>query len=439
MSESKLKCDVIVIGGGPAGAISSALLSGKGYKTVLLEKQKHPRYIVGESILPHFWKYMDLMGIKDRIIQAGFINKSGGIVSWDNAVKGIFFKDFGYDTQFPGLHVERDEFDKILFDRSKELGTQAFENVKATSIKFGNGEYPVTVEYTDLESGSKSVYHAKYAIDCSGQNALTAKQYNFREFDPNLKFQSFWAYYDRTKLINRDGKFEEYEDRHKIRPTTIVSSTGGWGWVWNIVLKNTVSVGLVIPRESMSTFKKSGINLVDQFENTIRNTPIIGSTLLESKLIEPKIHSIKDYAYKPKQLTYENAFLAGDAAGFVDPINSAGVVSALYSGYVAQWAIDKSLQKPSRKDFYRDVYEKQYMVKLNLLKLLAYPNEIHDDEIIKYSENALKNQSAEEINLMISQLILINRPDNLIKNLKKLNIPVEIKFKDYDMKEMELI
>jgi flavin-dependent dehydrogenase len=217
------KCDVIIIGGGPAGSISSALLSEAGYHVVLLEKQKHPRYMVGESLLPHFWKYTDLIGVSEIIKNEGFISKNGGLVCWDNTLKNVSFKDFGYGQK--GLHVERNIFDKILFDRSEELGTEAFENISATSIEFTDDAYSVNLKFVNRDK-NKGEIKAKYAIDASGQSAITAKQYNFREFDPDLRFPSFWGYYDKADYLNISGNVKKYESRFEINPATFISGIG---------------------------------------------------------------------------------------------------------------------------------------------------------------------------------------------------------------------
>ena len=111
------QCDVAVIGGGPAGSMAAALLSQKGYEVVLFEKKKQPRYNVGESLIPHFWKYCELGKVADKIEEEGFIQKAGGTVVWNGVIRQIAFKNFGYSR--PALHVERDRFDHILL-RSEE-------------------------------------------------------------------------------------------------------------------------------------------------------------------------------------------------------------------------------------------------------------------------------------------------------------------------------
>lgn len=119
--------DVVVIGGGPGGSTVATLLTDLGYDVVLLEKARHPRYMVGESLIPHFWKYCEHTGMDKAIDEEGFIQKSGGTVIWNGVIRQMQFKDFGYKK--PALHVERDRFDHILLNHCKAKGTQVFEEV----------------------------------------------------------------------------------------------------------------------------------------------------------------------------------------------------------------------------------------------------------------------------------------------------------------------
>ncbi|MBK8901264.1 MAG: tryptophan 7-halogenase [Anaerolineaceae bacterium] len=113
-------CDVVVIGGGPAGSHVSTLLAQRGFDVVLLEKARHPCPMVGESLIPHFWKFMDMSGVTSKVKEAGFLSKAGGIMVWNGRIHQFSFRTFGYDR--PALHVERDEFDHILLKHSASCG-----------------------------------------------------------------------------------------------------------------------------------------------------------------------------------------------------------------------------------------------------------------------------------------------------------------------------
>src|SRR5687767_13700480 len=134
MQDVPRTCDVIVIGGGPGGTIPAATLAKKGYDVVLFEKQRTPRYAVGESIIPHIWKYTDGIGASEKLRAANFIRKAGGTVVWNGAIRQMSFVSFGYAS--PAMHVEREDFDKVLLDHAGDVGTRVFEETAVLGADF---------------------------------------------------------------------------------------------------------------------------------------------------------------------------------------------------------------------------------------------------------------------------------------------------------------
>src|SRR5437773_8278216 len=130
MGRIPAKADVVVIGGGPAGSTAANLLAQKGYEVVLLDKARHPRLTVGESVLPHVWKYIDAVGATEDIEQARFIQKSGGTGFWGGVIRQMTIAS-GFGFRQPSLHVERDEFDEILLRVAQRRRVQVFEEVGA--------------------------------------------------------------------------------------------------------------------------------------------------------------------------------------------------------------------------------------------------------------------------------------------------------------------
>lgn len=129
MREVPKRADVVVVGGGPCGSSTAALLANAGHEVVVLESKSHPRNTVGESLIPDFWKYTDALGASAPIIEEGFIEKAGALVSWRGSHRAHSFGDFGY--QRPAMHVERDVFDEILFRHAGSVGAELHENVAA--------------------------------------------------------------------------------------------------------------------------------------------------------------------------------------------------------------------------------------------------------------------------------------------------------------------
>jgi len=412
------KCEVLVIGGGPAGAMASALLAQKGVDVVLLEKEKFPRYTVGESLIPHFWKYTDSIGASDKIKEAGFVKKAGGFVQWGGVLRTVSFKNFGFTR--PALHVERSTFDDILLRRSEELGTKVYEEVTVKSTDFSDDI--ASVRYRNNTSEEIDEIQARFVIDASGQNTVVPKQYDLVNFDDNFRFQAFWGYFDRSDYMNDKAEITSFENRFEDSPMTLVSDTGEWGWTWQIVLKDRVSIGTLLPRQKLKEFKNGGKNLEEQFLNYVRQTPMIAPLLSNSNLVS-KVRTVRDYAYQPTKLTHKNCFFVGDAAAFFDPINSEGITIAMYGASVAAWAVENALKKPHRADFYKKAFEKNLKNRLDLFQLLAFPDELVPEHLIQKVKDSIRNQSANENYLTLAQLMITSRGKDFPKMLEAIGLP----------------
>ena len=411
------KCEVLVIGGGPAGSIAASNLSIKGVDVVLLEKERFPRYVVGESLIPHFWKFTDTIGASSAIEQAGFIKKAGGFVHWGGVMRSVSFDHFGFKR--PALHVDREEFDQILLDRCKELGT--FVKEKTTVKRVNPHKSGITVYYQQEDSEVRESIEAKYVIDASGQSALTAKQHGLIDFDENFKFQAFWGYYDKTDYLNREGVVTPFEKRFNDPPMTMISDTGEWGWVWHIVLKNQVSVGALIPRKHLKNFKSHGSTLEKRLQVHIQQTRLVNK-LVEKGTLKSKVRTVRDYAYKPQKLAFNRCYLTGDAAAFFDPINSEGITIAMYGATLAAWAVHNSLKRPARKDFYQELFCRSLQMRLNLFQLLALPDEMIPPHLITKIKESVLNQSTNENYLTLAQLMLTSRGKDFPKLLKSVGL-----------------
>jgi len=404
------KTDIVVIGGGPAGSTAANLLAREGYDVVLFEKVRHPRNTVGESVLPHVWKYLDLAGASDDISNAAFISKSGGTTLWRGVIRQTALADFGFTR--PSMHVERDEFDEILLRAAQRRGVQVFEEVSVRRVDVESAEKVVT--YVERESGGDGRITCRYIIDASGQAAVIANQLGFREFDKDLRFMSVWGYYEDSAYIAQGGLICPWEKRREIKPTTAQLGVGDWGWCWHIAQKEHTSVGLVLPPTQAAEFKSSGERLEDRFDKACRRLPIVSELLREARLKSGSVRAIRDFAYHPTQLAGDGWFLAGDAAAFVDPINSAGVITACYTGYAAAWAVASSLKKPSRKTFFKDIFSTVVRQRLSLFRLSALPpghNSYPED--IPVALRAARLDSKSEQELLYVQSVLTDRSENL--------------------------
>lgn len=404
--------DIVVIGGGPAGSLTATFLAQKGYDVVLFEKKKHPRYNVGESIIPHFWKYCELAGVGDKMRAERFIQKVGGTVAWEGTVRQMAFRNFGHTE--PALHVERDRFDEILSDHAREQGARVFERVTVTKVDVG-GAPRVTYRVTD--EGAPGGIACRYVVDASGQGAVIAKELGIRVIDEGFRFMSVWGYFLDSKYVAGDGKVYPFDRLRSVPPTTFVTSVGTrgtYGWGWHIPLRESTSVGLVLPVDQMKGVTSNG-DLERYFVDTCYRMPYFGPLLEGAKYCEGSFHGIRDYSYLPTQLVGPGFFLIGDAAAFIDPIFSVGAVLAMYSGYLATWAIDNALKNPSRASHYESLFASQLRARLEVARALALPSYGGAPSSGDQAKTAIQFETSLEQELMFVASTLTSRSENFLK------------------------
>ncbi len=368
--------DVVVIGGGPAGSLASTVLALKGHDVVMLEKQRHPRPQVGESLIPDFWKYADLMEVTDKLLAEGFLAKAGAVIGWEGQVRAHSFGDFGYTK--PAMHVERERFDQILFEHAAEKGVTTVEEATVTGVDFTiaeeSGEGAV-VAVKD-EDGTAQSISCRYVLDASGQAAVLGRQLGLRHIDDAFRYLSIWGYWTGSRFLDLDGTAHNRDDLDTARPVTFVTSlneAGDAGWSWHITLREETSIGLVLPIELVKTAREPNESWESYYERRCREVPILQDLLADATLRPGSVSSIRDYSHQSSAVAGPGWFLAGDAAGFVDPIFSVGVVLAMYGAATAAWAIDRALTKPEQAERVRDMFTRQLNGRIEVARSLALP------------------------------------------------------------------
>jgi len=406
----KSSCDVCVIGGGPSGSTAAALLSGKGYEVTLLERAKHPRYAVGESLIPHFWRYARQSGAYDAIENEGFIQKSGGTVCWGGTIRQMTFRDFGY-TQ-PALHIERDCFDDILLRNAKSKGSRVLEEHLVTSINVDKPDSP-SVKYTSLSDGEQHELQCRFVIDATGQKTLLSRQMDFWKLDEDFRFCSVWGYLKNAKYIAADGVAYSSDNVRDIPPTTFVTSIGEWGWSWHIPQRESTSVGFVVPTSEFRKIRADSGSMEQAFLRYCETTPILNRLLEDAVFCPGTARVIRDYSYQSSQLSVPGCYMIGDAAAFIDPIFSLGVVLGMYSATLSAWAIDRSFRDSNATDHSREIFDTQFGDRLAMARALALPGYVenrqrHADIVRKQ----MKFQRGCELDLISVVSKLTNRSTN---------------------------
>jgi len=409
-------CDVVVIGGGPAGSLATTYLAGKGYSVALFERQKHPRYQVGESLLPDVWKYCDAAGVSDAIAGEGFVRKAGGSVDWNGEMRRISFGDFGYTR--PALHVERDRFDHILLERARASGAWVGEEIavlEADLARAEDAESEVSVSYRPVGEHGAARIRCRYVVDASGQTGVIGRQLGLRVFDEAFRFMSVWGYFKNSSYLAADGLIYPARSVLQVPPTTYVSALpqgDGWAWLWHIMLRETTSVGLVIPIAWARETRGSAESWEAWYLRQCGSMPLLQRLLADAAFCEGSVRLVRNYSYRSTRVAGPGYFLLGDAAGFVDPIFSVGVVFAMYSAYAAAHTIDRCLRQRARRDEHRSIFSSQVQARLELSRSLALPYYQETDAGHVRAREAMGFSSTQAQALMYAASTLTNRSGN---------------------------
>jgi flavin-dependent dehydrogenase len=327
---SQTRFDVIVIGGGPAGSTTAALLAEKGRSVLLLEKERFPRYHIGESMMPFCWFTLDRLGLAKRMDEIGYTKKySVQFVRPDGKQSQPFYFFQHYDhPSSTTWQVERSEFDLMLLDRARGLGAEVHEATAVRRILKDASGAVIGVEAAGSDGGSFTV-NAPVTVDATGREGFAQIREGWRVRDPKLNKVSIWTYYRGAK---RDPGLDE--------GTTTVAYIPERGWFWYIPLRNdVVSVGLVAERDYLFTDTREPREIMEREieKNTWLREHLEGAEQFGQHWVT------SDFSYRAKYCAADGLVLVGDAFAFLDPVFSSGVFLALKSGEMAADAIDAAL------------------------------------------------------------------------------------------------
>jgi flavin-dependent dehydrogenase len=319
--------DVAIIGGGPAGSVAGAALSRNGRRVVILEKEKFPRFRVGESLLPASSDTFERIGVKEKLDRAGFLIKHGGeISSACGTARGIYlFRNSLNPRWKTSYQVDRSKFDQVLLDHAQECGCDIRYEVSVDSCNFETDAAILSCNQ------NAQTFRAKYLVDCSGRNAVLANRLRLKEPYPHLRKFSVFAYFQGAPLPpDPDASL-----------TRMIRADDCWYWVIPMA-EGKWSVGVVMDHEH---FRSLQLSPEQAFEECIRKQPQVYDRIREARRFTP-VRATADFSYRTKRMFGDRWLVAGDAAGFIDPVFSSGVHIAVYSGEQAAIAVHKALQRP---------------------------------------------------------------------------------------------
>ena len=324
--------DVIVIGGGPAGSTVSTLLAQGGRRVRLFERERFPRFHIGESLIPETYWVLERLNMLPKMRASHFVQKHS--VQFVNSMGKLSAPFYFWDNKphecSQTWQVVRSEFDQMMLDNAREHGVDVQDATRVIDVLMDDGR-AVGVR-VKREDGTTEEVRASVVVDASGQNGLLMNRLRLRVWDPVLNKGAIWTYWEGA-----------YRDTGRDEGATIVIQTADKrGWFWYIPLHNNiVSVGVVAPFDYL--FKNRG-SYPDTYAEEVERCPSVKERVSSARRVTGHF-ATKDYSYRSKQVAGDGWVLVGDAFGFLDPLYSSGVLLALKSGQLAAEAILDGLER----------------------------------------------------------------------------------------------
>ena len=353
------RCDVIVIGGGPGGSAAAKYLAVAGLDVVLLEKDQHPRFHIGESLLPHTIPILEELGVLKMVEEIGVFKPGAEFISEDGKRQCVF--EFGRALT-PGpdhaYQVPRAKFDEVLFNCARDAGVRVFEETTATIVSCDDEAAIVTGRVND---GTEHRFEADFLIDASGRSTVSAKMRGENRPDRRTSSAAIFGYF--TGVPRSPGPEGGNIRIHLTSP----------GWMWQIPLPDGVtSIGLVVPGDDLAGRDGS----IEEFYQTrLARNPVMVQSLEDARLVG-SLSTTGNFSYRATRSYAPGLIRVGDAYGFIDPIFSSGVHLALESGRDAAKAVLDIRRKPERRAKILDSYDRRIRRRISYISWFIYS--IHD-------------------------------------------------------------
>jgi flavin-dependent dehydrogenase len=327
------QCDVLVIGGGPAGSTAATRLAEKGHRVTLLEKAHHPRFHIGESLLPANMPLLDQLGVRGEVEAIGMQKWGAEFVSpWHDHQQSFEFAN-AWDKSMPSaFQVRRSEFDAILIRNAARKGADVIEGCRVREVDFLPDRAGAIVR-AEHEDGRSETWRCRFLVDASGRDTFLGNRLKAKQRNPKHNSSALYAHFTgaQRNCGKKEGHISIFWFEH--------------GWLWFIPLADgTTSIGVVTWPHHMKTRKTS---VKEFFLEQIALCPAMAMRLKDAELVSG-VEATGNFSYSCNHSHGDTYLLLGDAYAFVDPVFSSGVMLAMKSGFEGADAIDTCLRQPEK-------------------------------------------------------------------------------------------